>query len=141
LTVAEQSATMQPSPIVCAQVSTDVNAAKVGVVVVPTYKPQHTGTEERVLRHALQVLHQNDACFAAPTQLALAWYRQAFPRCSFLACLDEYFTSTQAYFNLMFGPGFHHYFANYSHLLVMQTGAVVMRDDLPPRCTTMEKQR
>ena len=132
---------MQPNPVVSEQVRTDVNAAKVGVVVVPTYKPQLTGTEERVSRNALQVLHQNDACFVAPTQLALAWYRQAFPRCSFLAFLDEYFTSTQAYFNLMFGPGFHHYFANYSHLLVMQTGAVVMRDDLPPRCTTMEKQR
>ena len=132
---------MQPNPVVSEQVRTDVNAAKVEVVVVPTYKPQLTGTEERVSRHALQVLHRHDTCFVAPTQLALVWHRQAYPRCSFLACQDQYFTSTQAYFNLMFGPGFNHYFANYSHLLVMQTGAVVMRDDLPPRCTTMEKQR
>ena len=132
---------MQPNPVVSEQVRTDVNAAKVEVVVVPTYKPQLTGTEERVLRHALQVLHRHDTCFVALTQLALVWYRQAFPRCSFLACQDEYLTSTQAYFNLMLEPGSYHYFANYSHLLVMQTCVVVMRDDLPPRCTTMETQR
>ena len=132
---------MQPNPAVSVQVRTDVNAAKVEVVVVPTYKPQLTGTEERVSRHALQVLHRHDTCFVAPTQLALAWYRQAFPRCSLLACMDEYFTSTQAYSNLMLGPGSYHYFDNYSHLLKMQTDAVVMRYDLPPRCTTMEEQR
>ena len=132
---------MQPNPAVSVQVRTDVNAAKVEVVVVPTYKPQLTGTEERVSRHALQVLHRHDTCYVALTQLALVWYRQAFPRCSFLACQDEYLTSTQAYSNLMLEPGSYHYFANYSHLLMMQTDAVVMRYDLPPRWTTMDKQR
>ena len=66
---------MQPNPVVSEQVRTDVNAAKVEVVVVPTYKPQLTGTEERVLRHALQVLHRHDTCFVALTQLALVCRR------------------------------------------------------------------
>ncbi len=125
---------MQVSPVVSAQVSTEASMARV-VVVVPIYKPQLTDTEERILRHSLQVLHGHDACFVAPTQLALDWYRQAFPRCSFLACPGEYFTSPRAYSRLMLGPGFYQYFAQYSHLLVLQTDAVVLRDDLP-RWTT-----
>jgi predicted O-linked N-acetylglucosamine transferase (SPINDLY family) len=100
------------------------------VIVVPIYKTKLSEVEERVLRHSLSVLKNHDACFIAPSRLDLEWYRQSWPHCNFLACPDEYFTSPQAYTKLMLGPGFYQYFATYSHMLVLQTDAVVLRDEL-----------
>lgn len=100
------------------------------IVVVPIYKSQLSDTEERVLRHSLDVLKNRDVCFVSPTQLPLDWYRQTYPRATYLACPDEYFASPQTYSKLMMGAGFYQYFAKYSHMLVLQTDAVALRDDL-----------
>lgn len=112
------------------QVSQQVNQTLSTIVVVPIYKPQLSDTEERVLRHSLEVLKNRDVCFVAPHQLALDWYRQTYPRGTYLTCPDEYFASPQTYSKLMMGGGFYQHFGKYSHMLVLQTDAVALRDDL-----------
>ena len=98
--------------------------------MVPIYKTQLSATEERVLTHLLQVLKNRDVCFVAPQALALYRYSKTYPRVTYLACPDEYFASPQIYSKLMMGSGFYQYFAKYSHMLVFQTDAVALRDEL-----------
>ena len=100
------------------------------VIIVPIYKASLSETEELVIRHSLSALKKHDVYFVAPTILKLDWYQKFLISAKYLICPDEYFTSPQAYSKLMLGAGFYQYFSSYSHMLVLQTDAVVLVDNL-----------
>ena len=100
------------------------------VVVLPIYRVNMAESEASLIRHSLAVLGNFDVFFIAPTGLSLSWYEKFWPAAKYLTCPDQYFTSPQAYSQLMLGAGFYQYFSSYSHMLVLQTDAVVLTDQL-----------
>lgn len=97
---------------------------------MPVYKLNLTDGEVDVIQYSLKNLKNHDTYFVAPSGLLLSWYKKFWPKAKFLTCPDVYFTSPQAYSQLMLGAGFYQYFASYSHMLVLQTDAVVLADRL-----------
>ena len=100
------------------------------IVVVPTYRAQLPGIEQYSLDVSLAALQGRPVVFAAPHGLARDYYAQRYPSVPFECFDDEFFASIPGYNRLLLGPAFYQRFAMHSHLLILQTDAIVLRDEL-----------
>ena len=100
------------------------------VVITPIYKEALSETEERVLHYSLSRLSTHDVYFIAPYRLDIAFYRDRFDGVRFLFFHNAYFESPQTYSRLLLNTAFYQRFLTYTHMLIVQTDAVVLRDDL-----------
>ncbi len=100
------------------------------VVITPIYKESLSSTEEWVLRHSLNRLMDHDTYFIAPHRLDIAFYKERFEGVRFMFFHDSYFESPQTYSRLLLNVAFYYRFTSYSHMLIVQTDAVVLKDEL-----------
>lgn len=100
------------------------------IILVPIYKELLSENQERVLRYSFSKLMRHDICFIVPHRLDISFYRHRFDEMRFMFFPDQYFDSPQVYSQLLLNIKFYQRFTNYSHMLIMQTDAVVLQDTL-----------
>lgn len=105
-------------------------------VVIPIYKRELEPLEEFSLAYSTQKLSAREVIFIAPQGLDLSYYQTRFSGAKLLTLPPEYFASIKGYNRLLLEPAFYGIFAAYEFLLILQTDAIVLRDDLDDWCGT-----
>lgn len=105
------------------------------IVLVPIYQPQLPALEHYSLATSLAVLQgAHTVCFIGPEGLDLAYYRAHFPGVGFEGFAPEYFASIPGYNRLLLSPSFYRHFSAHAFMLILQTDAVLLRDELAYWC-------
>ena len=100
------------------------------VIVTPIYKPSLSTNEEVVLRYSLERLRRHDVYFIAPHRLDISFYKKRFDGIRYIFFHDAYFESPHTYSQLLLTTEFYQKFITYSHMLIVQTDAIVLSDDI-----------
>lgn len=106
------------------------------IVLVPVYQPTLAPLEQYSLDVSLAALAGRPVTFIAPQGLDRRYYQERYPQVAFTAFDDSFFASIQGYNRLLLDAAFYQRFAEHSHLLILQTDAVVLRDELDAWCAT-----
>lgn len=105
------------------------------IVLVPIYQPRLPALEHYSLATSLAALNgAHTVCFIGPCGLDLAYYREHFPGIGFEAFAPDYFASIPGYNRLLLSPAFYGHFSAHEFTLILQTDAVLLRDDLGAWC-------
>jgi hypothetical protein len=100
------------------------------IVLIPIYKEYLSEIEFISMRQSLQILNRRHMSFIAPEGLNTNFYHKYFPCCSITNFPSHHFRSTEDYSRLLVHRDFYQYFKRYSFLLILQSDAIVFRDDL-----------
>lgn len=103
-------------------------------VVVPIYRPLLDPLEQFSLDRSFTALSQRAIAFVGPRSLDRSHYSARYPGIAFHAFDDRYFESIRGYNLLLLSEGFHARFADREFMLVLQTDAIVLRDELDAWC-------
>ena len=104
------------------------------IVIVPIYKPVLDGDEKFSLDYSLAKLAGRKVVFVGPASLDSGFYLQTYKELEFVAFDDLYFSSIAGYNRLLLSDTFYRHFAEYAFMLVLQTDAIVLRDELDYWC-------
>lgn len=105
------------------------------VVLVPIYQAQLSELEQFSLRHSLAKLQPGRSVqFIGPEGLDVTRYEADFPDIPFLPFAREAFASVQGYSRLLMSQAFYQRFADYEFMLILQTDAILLRDELGAWC-------
>ncbi|MDR0498178.1 MAG: FkbM family methyltransferase [Holophagales bacterium] len=104
-------------------------------VVIPIYLPVIYGVELFSLRYSLSKLSPNrDIYFVCPESLGTEFYSNQAPNAKFVTFDDNYFQSIRDYNRLLLSSFFYEKFDAYEFILICQTDAIVLRDELDYWC-------
>jgi hypothetical protein len=99
-------------------------------VVVPIYRDRLPQDETYALDRSFPLVAHRPVYFLAPASLDLDWYLARWPTAIVRRYPDEYFTSVRGYSLLMLSPEFYRAFDHHDFLLVLQTDAILLSDEL-----------
>lgn len=94
-------------------------------IVTPIYKNYLNYLEEISLTHSLKQIINFDHTFIHPNNLNVDYYNKEFPNSNFIALPYEFFLSQRHYNQLCYEVNFYKLFSAYSHLLILQTDAII----------------
>lgn len=100
------------------------------LVVIPIYKRELDALETYSLEQSIRELSKRDIVFIGPENLDRSFYVNRFPGINFVDFNDQCFVSIQDYNRLLLSTSFYQRFNQYTFLLVLQTDAIVLRDEL-----------
>lgn len=100
------------------------------IVLIPIYQPLLSVLEQFSLDHSLPLLAGRDVRFIGPRGLDYGYYQLRYPGIPFEAFDPAYFASIAGYNLLMLSPAFYERYAAHEFMLVLQTDAILLRDDL-----------
>jgi hypothetical protein len=101
------------------------------VVLVPIYQAQLSALDHFSLRHALAQLRPGrEVFFIGPEGLDMRRHQADFPGIRFISFHPDYFASIKGYNRLLMSPAFYERFGAYEFTLILQTDAILLRDDL-----------
>ena len=103
-------------------------------VLVPVYKRDIDLLDQYSLAHSLRVLTGRDIYFIGPEGLDLGNYSQHYSAVPFLVFDAAYFRSIEGYNRLLLSSAFYERFNDYEFVLILQTDAVILRDELDYWC-------
>ena len=103
-------------------------------VVVPIYRERLEPLEEFSLDYSARKLAGRQLLFAAPSGLELSYYRERYPQFAVIQYPPEFFASIKGYNRLLLSPAFYDYFPGQEFILILQTDAIVLRDELDYWC-------
>lgn len=104
------------------------------VVLVPLYKAELDALESYSLGHSLAALSGRDIVFIGPRGLDRSRYSERYPDIPFEDFDDASFASIKGYNRLLMSEAFYRRFAGYEFMLILQTDAIVLRDELDHWC-------
>jgi hypothetical protein len=104
------------------------------IVLVPIYRPHLDALEQFSLDTSLSSLAGRDIRFIGPNGLELALYTERYPSIPFIGFEDASFASIEGYNRLLLNPEFYKRFAEFEFVLILQTDAIVLRDELDFWC-------
>ena len=105
------------------------------VTLVPVYKKTLDSFELFSLDHSLSVLSKGrDVFFIASETLDQNYYSERYPGIPFITFQAVYFESIPGYNRLLLGSFFYERFREYEFMLVLQTDAIILRDELDFWC-------
>jgi hypothetical protein len=106
------------------------------VVVVPVYQPFLSPIEAFSLGHSLGVLQRRRrVVLTGPEGLDLAYYQDRFAPFDWLPFEAGSFASIQGYSRLLTSAAFHEALAEHRFMLLLQTDALLLRDELDTWCS------
>lgn len=105
------------------------------VVLVPIYKTKLDPLEQYSLSHSLSALAGREIFFMGPEGLDRQYYSEHFGAIPYLAFDPACFSSIPAYNRLLVSKAFYVRFADYDFILVLQTDAIILRDQLDYWCS------
>ncbi|MDB5895118.1 MAG: hypothetical protein JWQ88_2649 [Rhodoferax sp.] len=104
-------------------------------VIVPIYQAQPSALERFSLRHSLAQLRPGrPVVFVGPDSLDASWYAAEFPAATLRRFDDASFATVQGYSRLLLSPAFYQAFDAFEFMLILQTDAILLRDDLDLWC-------
>ncbi len=107
------------------------------VVVVPLYKPSLTVTERFSLERTIALLSQHDVFIVGPKRLKhfFSSLQQQYPgRLKIQLFPDHFFADVAGYNKLLMSEHFYAVFEDYQYLLIVQTDALVLKNELSAWC-------
>jgi hypothetical protein len=101
------------------------------VILVPIYRSYLTDLEFFSLKYSLNQLKSNfEIYFITPDSLNTIFYEFNFPFLKYKKFNDAYFLSTTSYSRLLLSPVFYEAFDDFEFLLILQTDAIILSDQL-----------
>lgn len=100
------------------------------VVAIPLYLPTLPVFDQFSLDYSVNKLEGRDLVFLADPKLDLSYYRARYPQIPVKLCAPGSFDSIPEYNRLLMGRELHDMFAGYEFMLILQTDAIVLRDEL-----------
>ena len=111
-------------------------AAKASVVVlVPIYKDTLDANEQLGVDQSLKVLQGRDIRFIAPDKLDGSYYQARYPGVPIERFAPPCFDSIEEYNRLLLSADFYRRYQAAEFMLVLQTDAIVLRDELDHWCS------
>lgn len=104
------------------------------VVLVPIYKAELDALERYSLDYSLAQLHGREVVFIGPESLDRRYYAEHYASIPYIAFSDASFSSIQGYNRLLLSTAFYERFASHEFMLILQTDAILLRDDLDHWC-------
>jgi hypothetical protein len=104
------------------------------VVLIPVYKAEMDAFECYAVEHSLKVLAGQDIVFVGPRGLDMETTTRRFGSFPCMAFDDVFFASVQGYNRLLLSVDFYQSFSDYEFVLILQTDAIVIRDELSYWC-------
>lgn len=104
------------------------------IILIPIYKAKLDAIEAFSLAQSLSILRGHHIQFIGPEQLDLSYYTENFPGIGFLPYPAENFSSIPGYNRLLLSQAFYTQFLNYEFMLILQTDAIILRDELALWC-------
>jgi hypothetical protein len=104
------------------------------IVLVPIYKAALDTLEYFSLKKSLAALRGREVLLVGPEGLDLTFYNSHFPDLPFRAYPAECFASIPGYNRLLMSGDFYRQYLDYEFMLILQTDAVVLKDDLDYWC-------
>jgi hypothetical protein len=105
------------------------------VVLVPVYLPRLDAQEEFGMDRSLALLRGRDVRLIAPEHLDLSYYLNRYPQLKTERFASPAFESIQEYSRMLLSDAFYARFSAFEFMLVLQTDAVLLKDDLDYWCT------
>lgn len=105
------------------------------IVLVPIYKAELSELEQFSLGYSLETLAAREVRFMAPDSLDMSAHLARYPDIAVDRFADTCFTSVRDYSRLLMSRGFYERYASHEFMLILQTDAIVLRDDLDHWCT------
>jgi hypothetical protein len=106
-------------------------------VVVPIYQAHLSPLEQFSLQHSLAQLRPDRAVyFVGPQGLDYSQYTATFPSVPVITFETKWFESIKGYSRLLLNRLFYERFARYEFMLLLQTDAILLRDDLDQWCAS-----
>lgn len=105
------------------------------IVLVPIYKNSLDPLETYSLDKSLAALPGRDVRFVGPANLNLDFYTERYGKIVFDSFDNESFASIPGYNRLLLSPAFYQQYLAWEFMLILQTDAVVLRDELDDWCT------
>jgi len=103
-------------------------------IVVPIYRKTLPVEESFSLEYSLERLPRRSVVFAAPESLDISFYIDTYPNSHVEKFTDSYFTSIQGYNKLLLSEHFYQRFAGSEFILVLQTDAIILSDQIDFWC-------
>ncbi|QBC42428.1 DUF5672 family protein [Iodobacter fluviatilis] len=100
------------------------------IVLIPLYKSTLAEIEKYSLDFSLRALTGRKVQFIAPENIERAYYLENYPDIPFSFFENHYFESITGYNRLLLADDFYQRFDAYDFILILQTDAIVLRDDL-----------
>ncbi len=104
------------------------------LVLVPIYKSELDSFEQYSLDHSLSVLARRKVCFIGPEGLDLGYYSERYGSVPFLSFDSACFESIPGYNRMLLSSMFYQRFIDHEFVLILQTDAILLRDDLDFWC-------
>ena len=105
------------------------------VIAIPIYKNSLDTFEQYSLDHSLSALaEKRDLIFIGPQIIEQHYYSERYPSIPFLFFDSAFFASAAGYSQLLLSKAFYEKFTDYEFLLVLQTDAIILRDELDYWC-------
>lgn len=104
------------------------------IVLIPLYKEQLTPSEKFAIAHSLNVLRERAIMFIGPQSLDIASITKDFGDYRYQVFDDACFASVAGYSRMLLSPDFYENLSNYEFALILQTDAIVLRDELEGWC-------
>lgn len=105
------------------------------VILVPIYKNNLDPLESYSLDRSLSVLSGREILFIGSEKLDRQYYSEHYPTIPFAAYDVLYFASVIGYNQLLLSPEFYSGYTAYEFILILQTDAVILKDELDFWCT------
>lgn len=104
------------------------------IVLVPIYKPTLAPLEAFSLDYSLARIPGRAVRFIAPQQLDTRLYEARYPGIPVDRFDDACFASIPGYNRLLMSEGFYARYSDFEFMLILQTDAILLRDDLDVWC-------
>lgn len=104
------------------------------VVLVPIYLPQLDLLEQYALDKSLQHLQGRDVRLIAPESVPLGYYRSRYPQLPVETFASPAFESIPEYNRLLLNEAFYGRYVSSEFMLILQTDAILLKDDLDYWC-------
>ncbi len=104
------------------------------IILVPIYQPRLSPLEQYSLSMSVAALPGRTLTFIGPSGLDLGFYEMHYPGIPFIGFDPGCFASVPGYNRLLLDPAFYEQFIDHEFMLILQTDAIVLRDELDLWC-------
>jgi hypothetical protein len=99
-------------------------------ILIPIYQSRLSSLDEYSLDVSLDNLRSRQVWFIAPHGLPCDYYQSRYPGIAYIFFGAEYFNSIAGYNRLLLSHLFYEQFIAHEFVLILQTDAIILRDDL-----------
>jgi glycosyltransferase involved in cell wall biosynthesis len=104
------------------------------IILIPIYREKPDLLERFSLDYSIKAIKKYPICFIGPKCLDPKYYLDRYENSMFLAFENIYFSNIKNYNRLLMSRNFYQQFNNYDFLMILQTDAIILRDEIDFWC-------